>query len=178
METMIDDDINYQLEFLEKNGFFESTKCDVALVFRELDSIIGTELVFNEYIETLDELHFLSLLTMITEGKDDKYIEIPESHLSNYTFIMKMFPDVTPNREYVNPILDWYEEKHILEIIKNYEIFEGDLIKNVNKIINFIDELNEGYIIKNNLRIVDLLNKIKKQLTREIISTESLYLKL
>jgi hypothetical protein len=63
-------------------------------------------------------------------------------------------------------------------MITTYEIFEGDLIKTVNKIINFIDELNEGYIINNNLKMVDMLTKIKTQLTREIISTESLYLKL
>jgi hypothetical protein len=184
METMIETEINTQLKYLEMNGYFNpetnelTSKGQVGLVFRELDSIIGSELVFNEYTDALDDIKYLSLLTMITEGKNDKYIEIPETHLVNYTFVTKTFPDIQPNREYVYPILDWYHGKHISEMITTYEIFEGDLIKTVNKIINFIDELNEGYIINNNLKMVDMLTKIKTQLTREIISTESLYLKL
>jgi superfamily II RNA helicase len=184
METMIETEINTQLKYLEMNGYFNpetnelTTKGQVGLVFRELDSIIGSELIFNEYTETLDDVKYLSLLTMITEGKNDKYIEIPETHLCNYTFVTKTFPDIQPNREYVYPILDWYHGKHISEMITTYEIFEGDLIKTVNKIINFIDELNEGYLIKNSLKTVEMLTKMKEQLTREIISTESLYLKL
>jgi superfamily II RNA helicase len=184
METMIETEIRIQIEYLNKNGYFNidtnelTIKGNVGLVFRELDSIIGSELIFNEYIDTLDDYKYLSLLTMITEGRNDNYIEIPETHLSNYTFVTKNFPSIIPNREYVNPILDWYDGKHISDLITTYEIFEGDLIKTVNKIINFIDELNEGYIINNNLRIVDMLIKIKERLNREIISTESLYLKL
>ena len=184
METMIETEINTQLKYLETNGYFNpetnelTMKGQVGLVFRELDSIIGSELVFNPYIEQLDDVKYLSLLTMITEGKNDKYIEIPETHLPIYSFITKTFPDIQPNREYVYPLLDWYHGKHISEMITTYEIFEGDLIKTVNKIINFIDELNEGYILNNNLKIVEMLTKMKTQLTREIISTESLYLKL
>lgn len=184
METMIETEINNQLKYLEMNGYFNpetnelTTKGQVGLVFRELDSIIGSELIFNPYTETLDDIKYLSLLTMITEGKNDKYIEIPETHLPNYTFVTKSFPDIQPNREYVYPVLDWYHGKHISEMITTYEIFEGDLIKTINKIINFIDELNEGYILNNNLKVVDMLTKMKIQLTREIISTESLYLKL
>ena len=184
METMIEIEINNQLKYLEMNGYFTpetnelTMKGQVGLVFRELDSIIGSELIFNPFTEVLDDVKYLSLLTMITEGKNDKYIEIPETHLANYTFVMKTFPYIQPNREYVYPILDWYHGKHISEMIKTYEIFEGDLIKTVNKIINFIDELNEGYLITNSLKTVEMLTNIKQQLTREIISTESLYLKL
>jgi superfamily II RNA helicase len=184
METMIDTELKNQIKYLEMNGYFNpdtnelTVKGQIGLVFRELDSIIGSEIICNEYTDTLDDIKYISLLTMITEGKNDKYIEIPETHLPVYSFITKMFPDIQPNREYVYAILDWYHGKHISEMIITYEIFEGDLIKTVNKIINFIDELNEGYIINNNLKIVDMLTKIKIQLTREIISTESLYLKL
>jgi hypothetical protein len=184
METMIETELKNQIKYLETNGYFNpdtnelTVKGQIGLVFRELDSIIGSEIICNEYTDTLDDIKYISLLTMITEGKNDKYIEIPETHLPVYSFITKMFPDIQPNREYVYAILDWYHGKHISEMITTYEIFEGDLIKTVNKIINFIDELNEGYIINNNLKMVDMLTKIKTQLTREIISTESLYLKL
>jgi hypothetical protein len=67
---------------------------------------------------------------------------------------------------------------HISDIINKYSIFEGDLIKTINKINNFIEELNEGYIMKNQLKTVEMLNKIKERLEREIVSTESLYLRL
>jgi superfamily II RNA helicase len=182
LETFITTDLNEKMDYLTKNGFFENNeitlKGKTALLFRELDNVIGAELVFSVFVDTLDERKYLSLLTLISEGRNAETFEIPESYIEIYHFVDEMFPEIIPNREYVFPVLDWYDGSPISNIINNYKIFEGDLIKTINKINNYIDELNEGYILKNNLKFVEMLNSIKNRLQREIVSTESLYLRL
>ena len=182
LESFITIDLNTKMTHLTKNGFFENNeitlKGKTALLFRELDNVIGAELVFSVFVDTLDERKYLSLLTLLTQGRNSDTFEIPETHIEIYHFVDEMFPNIIPNREYIFPVLDWFDGSPIVNIINNYKIFEGDLIKTINKINNFIDELNDGYIMKNNLKFVEMLNKVKNRLQREIVSTESLYLKL
>jgi superfamily II RNA helicase len=182
LNTFIVEDIKNTIKFLTENKYFEDEKLtlkgQVSLTFRELDNVMGAEIVFSEYVDTLGDREYLSLLTMITDGRNSDQFEIPEDHIPIWSFVESMFPNHVPNREYIRPILDWYDGSHISDIINQFGIFEGDLIKNINKIINFIEELNEGYVLKNTLKYVEMLNKIKDKLQREIVSTESLYLKL
>lgn len=181
LDVFIKYDIENKLEFLTKYEYFDdkvlTLKGNVALLFRELDGIMGAELIFSEFVDELNENEYLSLLVLSTEGRDIDS-EIPKDTVDIICFVNEMFPNHVPNREYVNPIRDWYDGKHISDIINQYKIFEGDLIKNINRIINYIEEINEGYIMKNNLSKVEMLNKIKDRLQREIVSTESLYLRL
>jgi superfamily II RNA helicase len=181
LDVFIKHDIESKLRFLTKYEYFDekvlTLKGNIALLFRELDGVMGAELIFSEFVDVLDENQYLSLLVLSTEGRDIDS-EIPKDTVDIICFVNEMFPNHVPNREYVNPIRDWYDGKHISDIINQYKIFEGDLIKNINRIINYIEEINEGYIMKNNLSKVEMLNKIKDRLQREIVSTESLYLRL
>jgi antiviral helicase SKI2 len=181
LDVFIKNDIESKLGFLTKYEYFDekvlTLKGNIALLFRELDGVIGAELIFSEFVDELDENQYLSLLILITDGRDIDS-EIPKDTIEIISFVSEMFSYHIPNREYVNPIRDWYDGKHISDIINQYKIFEGDLIKNINRIINYIEEMNEGYIMKNNLSKVEMLNKIKNRLQREIVSTESLYLRL
>ena len=182
LDVFIANDIKYKFKFLSKYKYFNeegvlTTKGNIALLFRDMDSVIGAEIVFSDFVDMLNEDKYITLLTLITEGKS-KENEIPEDHIEVLSFVDEMFPTIRPNCEYVYPVLDWYYDKHIAEIITEYGIFEGDLIKYINKMIRYIDEINEGYIMKNNLKMVEMLNKIKGKLQRDIISNESLYLRL
>jgi superfamily II RNA helicase len=182
LESMVHTDIQEKIKYLTDNKYFEDEKLTLkgqaSLTFREMDNIMGAEIIFSDYVDGLKEREFLCLLTLITEGRNRENYEIPEPYVPILGFVDKMFPEHVANREYVYPVLNWFDGTHISDIINQYEIFEGDLIKNINKIINFIEELNEGYIMKNNLQVVEMLNKIKERLQREIVSTESLYLRL
>jgi superfamily II RNA helicase len=182
LDGIIRMNIQQKMKYLNDHNYFENDnltlKGQIALLFREMDNTMGAEIIFSEFVDALSEREFLCLLTLITEGRNRENYEIPEIFIPILSFVDKMFPDHVSNREYVYPVLNWFDGTHISDIINQYEIFEGDLIKNINKIINFIEELNEGYIIKNNLRIVEMSNKIKERLQREIVSTESLYLRL
>lgn len=182
LDGSISSDINSKIKFLNDRGYFSDGKLtqkgNVSLLFRELDNVIGAETVYSEFVDNLEERKYLSLLTLITEGRNSETFDIPDDVVDIYSYVDEMFPDIIPNREYINPVLNWFEGMHISDIINKYSIFEGDLIKTINKINNFIEELNEGYIMKNQLKTVEMLNKIKDRLEREIVSTESLYLRL
>jgi superfamily II RNA helicase len=180
LEEFIQHEISQKSEFLIKNHYLSNNKLTlkgtIATLFKEMESTIGTEIVFSEYVDHLDEKEYVSLLVFISEGSDSENFEIPHQHV--YEYVTRNFHQITPNRKDAWAIQEWYEERHITEITKQYNIFEGDLIKIIHKIINYIDELKEAYILKNDLKKVELLVGIEKKMEREVVSTESLYLKL
>ena len=70
----------------------------------------------------------------------------------------------------------WCNNKSFSEIIKEYEIFEGNFIKNMQKIHNIVQELN---MVAETLEDHDLLTKIQNIETliiKDIVDAKSLYL--
>jgi len=179
MDTFVDRQIQRRYSFLEENGYLSDNqltpKGQTSQCFKELNNIVGTEIVFSDSCGSMDERRWITLITMITETGGNEFFETPYPDVTQY---LESNFDLSLNRKDVHPVLDWYDHKHITEIIKQYSIFEGDLIKTVQRIINYIDEFKEAYVYVNKLNIVTTLENIKKILEREIVSTESLYLKL
>jgi superfamily II RNA helicase len=180
MDTFVDQQIKIRRRFLVDNGYLSNDnqltqKGQTSQSFKELNNIVGTEIVYNDACCSMDERRWITLLTLITETGGNEFFETPYPDVTRY---LESNFDLSLNRKDVHPVLDWYDRKHITEIIKEYSIFEGDLIKTVQRIINYIDEFKEAYVYVNKLDIVTRLGDIQKVLEREIVSTESLYLKL
>lgn len=179
MDNFVEMEIQRRYRFLEENGYLSekqlTQKGRTSLYFKELNNIVGTEIVFSDVCCSMDERRWITLLTMITETGGSEFFETPYSDVTQY---LETNFDLSINRKDVHPVLDWYDRKHITEIIKEYSIFEGDLIKTVQRIINYIDEFKEAHVYVNKLDIATMLENIQKVLEREIVSTESLYLKL
>jgi len=179
MDTFVDREIQRRSVFLEENGYLSDNqltpKGQTSLCFKELNSIVGTEIVYSDICDSMDERRWITLLTLITETGGNEFFETPYSDVTQY---LETTFDLFLNRKDVHPVLDWYGHKHITEIIKEYHIFEGDLIKTIQRIINYSDEFKEACVYMNKLNIATMLETIQKKLEREIVSTESLYLKL
>jgi superfamily II RNA helicase len=181
IDNFIDIEIEHRYKFLEEKGYIMNNELThkglTSLHFKELDIIVGTEIVFSEFCLSLgdNDRKFVTLLTLITQGGGNEFFETPYPDITQY---LESNFSIMLNRKDVYPVLDWYDQKHITHIIKEYKIFEGDLIKTVHRVINYIDELKDAYVYVNKLSIVDMLERIQKILEREIVSTESLYLKL
>jgi superfamily II RNA helicase len=64
LESFLGMDINDKIKFLTDKGYFQekelTLKGKVGLIFRELDNIIGSEIVFNEFIDQFDDKKFLT----------------------------------------------------------------------------------------------------------------------
>ena len=181
MDSYVDREIERRRQFLEENGYLTvpdqqlTEKGQTSLCFKELNSMTGTEIVYSDLCESMDERRWITLLTLITETGGNEFFETPYSDVTQYlesTFNMSL------NRKDVYPVLDWYDRKHVTEIIKEYRIFEGDLIKTVQRVIHYLQEFKNAFVHRNQLNKATLLESIEKVLEREIVSTESLYLRL
>jgi superfamily II RNA helicase len=182
LEYYVDDIISQNIEYLQKTNYLTSMditlKGEISLVFRELDNLIGTNFVYATSLINLTENELLCVLVLLTKGKESnekmsdwicKTINFVEENITSSTDL---------NKEYIYPVFDWYNQKSITDIVTNNNIFEGDLVKIINRIINYIDELVVAFTLKNNLNIIVLLINIKQKIERDIISPESLYLKV
>ena len=180
VDHFVDHEIQRRCKFLEENGYFSdqqqlTQKGLTSLYFKELNTIVGTEIVFSDACCSMDERRWITLLVLITETGGSEFFETPYPDVTQY---LESTFDLALNRKDVHPVLDWYQHKHITEIIKEYSIFEGDLIKTIQRILHYMDEFKDAYVHVNKLNIVTMLTNIQKELEREIVSTESLYLKL
>lgn len=187
MDHYVDLEMNKNFTFLKNNGYINednnlTDKGKISLFFKELNPLIGSEIVYKNDL-VLNDRQYLTLLIIITPGGNgsenhEEFCEIPYQNVIEFIHYLESKIEFNINRRDLYPILDWYDQKHITEIIKEYKIFEGDLVKTVHRIINFLEELKEAYIYINNLNIIKMLETIKNSLQRDIVSTESLYLKL
>jgi len=180
MDHFVDHEIQRRCQFLEDNGYFSdqqqlTQKGLTSLYFKELNTIVGTEIVFSDACCSMDERRWITLLVLITETGGSEFFETPYPDVTQY---LESKFNLFLNRKDVHPVLDWYQHKHITEIIKEYNIFEGDLIKTIQRILHYMDEFKDAYVHVNKLNIVTMLTNIQKNLEREIVSTESLYLKI
>ena len=180
--TNVTQSITNIINNLESGGYFcetgLTTKGQISLQFSEMEAIPGAEIIYSGLVEKIDEEQWIVLLTLLTDGRNTDEFDIPKNCKDIYIYLDTFKLKKELNKQYVYPVLDWYNGKEMHAICTDDDVFEGDLIKIVNKIINFIDEFINGFLLKNNLEMVKLLEHIRENLKREVISNESLYLKL
>jgi len=186
MDHYVDFEMDKKFTFLKNESYIDENnnlteKGKVSLFFKELNPLIGSEIVFKNDLD-LDEKEYLTLLIIITpcggSQNVDDFFEIPYENVIKFIRFLESKVEFIINRRDIYPILDWYDHKHITDIVKEYKIFEGDLIKTIHRLINILDELKEAYLYRNNLSIINQLETIKNALQRDIVTTDSLYLHL
>ena len=77
----------------------------------------------------------------------------------------------------IEPIKDWVNNVNINIILKNYEIFEGNFIRNVIKLSNIMEDIIKISLLLEKIDIVEKLSNVNELLIKSIVSIESLYLK-
>ena len=190
LNNYIRSEVDNQIKILKKEGFITddnqlTQKGQIAIKITELDSITTTNILVSEY---LDELFYtknyykiLALFTLLCDGNGNDDYEIQEAYHDVLKFIREI-GDIKINRELLCPVLDWYDGKYSRNIVEIYEIHEGDLIKSINKIIHLLDEVVQIFMQLNKVEYIDIITEIKNKLIgepgRNIITMESLYLKI
>lgn len=183
-------EVDNQIRILKKLRFITDDNQltqygQIAIKINELDSITTTNILVSEYLDglfyTKNHYKILALFTLICDGKGNDDYEIQEAYHDVLKFIREI-GDIKINRELLCPVLDWYDGKYSREIVETYEIHEGDLIKSINKIIHLLDEVVQVFILINKVEYIDIITEIKNKLIgepgRNIITMESLYLKI
>jgi superfamily II RNA helicase len=190
LNNYIRSEVDNQIRILKKLGFITDDNQltqygQIAIKISELDSITTTNILVSEYLDglfyTKNHYKILALFTLICDGKGNDDYEIQEAYHDVLKFIREI-GDIKINRELLCPVLDWYDGKYSREIVETYEIHEGDLIKSINKIIHLLDEVVQVFILINKVEYIDIITEIKNKLIgepgRNIITMESLYLKI
>ena len=78
--------------------------------------------------------------------------------------------------QFVDIVWLWSNNKSFTEIIKEYEIFEGNFIKNMQKIQNIVNELNTVAEILEEHDLLKKLQNIESLIIKDIVDAKSLYL--
>jgi len=190
INNYIESNVKYQINELKREGFITSEntltlKGQIARKIKELDSISTTKILVSDYLEMLFQNKktnkILALFTLLCDGKGNDDYEILDEYYDVLKFIREQ-GDILINRELLYPVLDWYDGKYSREIVQTYDIHEGDLVKSINKIIHLLDDVIQVFMLINKIEYIDTITEIKSKLvgdhTRNIITMESLYLKI
>jgi len=190
INNYIETNIKNQVDLLKYEGFINdenelTQKGQIALKIKELDSISTTNILVSDYLDELFQKKkinkILALFTLLCDGKNNDDYEILDEYHDVLKFIREQ-GDIVINRELLYPVLDWYDGKYSREIVETYDIHEGDLIKSINKIIHMLDDVIQVFMLLNKIEYIDIITEIKSKLvgdhTRNIITMESLYLKI
>jgi superfamily II RNA helicase len=186
----IERNVNNQIDMLKNEGFITednmlTQKGQIARKIKEIDTISTTNILVSDYLDMLFQQKklnkILALFTLLCDGKDNDDYEITEEYHDVLKFIREN-SNILINRELLYPVLDWYDGKYSRDIVETYNIHEGDLIKSINKIIHLLDDVIQVFMLINKIEYIDIITEIKNKLigdsTRNIITMESLYLKI
>lgn len=189
--------LNLQLNLcniMEKNGFIMNNvitqKGIIAACMNECNSLLITDMLFNNLFDDLTCEEIAGLLAIFVD--DNKESEIDTSDLiskniskkiNNVKSIIEKYKNIEGQTNienndfwnislhYVDPIFMWASGNNISK-----EIYEGNFIKGVIKVINIIKNLITMCEIYENYNLANKLLLIEPLLIREYVTTSSLYI--
>lgn len=80
--------------------------------------------------------------------------------------------------EMMEPIMKWLEGEHLSLICSEYELFEGNFIRSIYKMINIIDEWLSMAIYCQHTEMIEKMMEARQEMIRDTILSDSLYLRL
>lgn len=159
----------------------------------EANLIILTEILFNKWMDTLDENGIIGLLSIFVES-DDIELDLDETYLDeNLIDILKKVKGLViswiEQEDRVNIHSEWNITYNFIqiaywwsfgtkfeEIKEYYDIYEGNFVRNMIKIYNIIRELIVICDITHDVELLQKLGRMKELIIRDIVNLDSLYL--
>ena len=80
--------------------------------------------------------------------------------------------------EMMEPIREWLEGADISSICRTYDIFEGNVMRAVMKMLNMMDELLTMAIYCQHVEQIEKIMEVRGRLVREGMNSDSLYLRI
>ena len=163
--------------------------------FNESNELLMTEMIQQSIFKDLEQNEILSILSIFCDDFDkendyyisdlvvsdnckDKLNKIKSIHndLLNSTseFCIQYQPEIS--LQFTDIVWLWCNNKPFSEIIKEYEIFEGNFIKNMQKIHNIVQELNTVAEILEDHELLKKIQNIETLIIKDIVDAKSLYL--
>lgn len=164
--------------------------------FNEANELLMTEILQRELIEDLKPIEIISILSIFCDDYDkennffisdlvvndktkDTLTKINNIHneLLDLTHKDNIHYKPEISLQFIDIVWLWVnEEIHFNKIIEDYQIFEGNFIKNMLKLQNIIIELQKVSEIIQNHNLINKLRNIDQLIIKDIVITKSLYL--
>ncbi len=178
-----------------------SLKGILATEVNEGHSILMTEIYTREMFHLLSGKEIVILLSCFLERKEkEKQTYFSELQLSSKLkeqikkvellaeeyrgleekWIEKEYDDGYWNLscEMMEPIMKWLDGEHLSLICSEYELFEGNFIRSIYKMINMIDEWLSMAIYCQHTEMIEKMMEARQEMIRDTILSDSLYLRL
>ena len=209
LDSYINKEIKDVLSILHKFNYIDSItdiseenvriKGLIANEINECNELILTELIYNNYLDSIDFKNLAALLSIFCDSKpvgnndnlaseayypDDfkDYIEYVNlicndytTHENNVRLNVNYSWDI--NLYMIEPTYKWMDGYDFEQVCKEYNLFEGNLIKDFLKIYNISAEVEKAAEILNKTHLQVEAAKIRDIVVRDIVNIESLYIK-
>ena len=185
---------------IDKNSFdinnkLLTVKGIIASEINECNEIIISEIISNNLLDKLTPIEIISVLSIFaSESKEtddeillsdlkvseiiidtiSKIIKIDED-LSNKSFNYKVLYQNNISLEMVEISNEWATNGKMENIYALTDMFEGNFIKNMQKITNIVQELINVFEIIQKPEIITKLQEISPLILRDVVSFTSLY---
>jgi len=171
----------------------------VANEINECNELILTELIYNNYLDSIDHKSLGALLSIFCDSKpvgsnDNLASEayFPDDFKDYVDYVNLICRDYTThennlrlnvnycwniNLYMIEPTYKWMNGYEFEQVSREYGLFEGNLIKDFLKIYNISAELEKAAEILNKTHLQVEAAKIRDIVVRDIVNIESLYIK-
>jgi superfamily II RNA helicase len=186
-QTMIHEQYQSSYDELVHMGYIQegslTQKGVIASHIASGDEILLTELILNERFLELDLPSMASVLSIFcddTRGDECEMGTLPSEvyRLIDWIFELNQKEETTLTDKFAYVVYLWISGKSYFEILPHLPTFEGDFIRAMLKFSHICDELLKVCEIMQFSVLEKKLIDIKSLLVRDIITSDSLYLKL
>jgi superfamily II RNA helicase len=172
----------------------------IACGIQECNGILMAELIESGLLDNLDYMELASVLSLFSDTKPiDKHLEdldddnIPDVLYKIIDFIrnianewetdqimnkLSINMDWQINMYIVGAVYRWMNGDNIKNIIDYYNVFEGNFIKDMLKIYNIAGDLIDMAKIMEKNRLSIEASKVVKNILRDIVNVETIYVKI
>ena len=147
-------------------------------IFKDIaqDELLSILSIFCDDFDKENEYYINDLV--VSDNCKDKLNQIKSIHndLLNSTseFCIQYQPEIS--LQFTDIVWLWCNNKPFSEIIEEYAIFEGNFIKNMQKIHNIVQELNTVAEILEDHELLKKIQNIETLIIKDIVDAKSLYL--
>lgn len=197
--------ILYQFGYLKKNDPSSLTCSDLTLKgilateVNECHPILLTELYTNDLLQSLSGNEIIAVLSSFHEKKDSENgILIDDlnvstivrstmyeaNNIANKCILIETKEDYgidgfwNMSTQMIEPMTRWIEGENASVICSEYGIFEGNFIRSVLKTANMLDEVLSMATYCQHTEMVEKIVEVRSRLIRDLVISDSLYLRL
>ena len=197
--------ILHQFGYLKKNDPSSLTSNDLTLKgilateVNECHPILLTELYTKDLLHSLSGNEIISVLSCFHEEKESDHsvsidnlrVSIPVrsvvsevNEIANHCISIEMKEDYgidgfwNTSTQMIEPMTRWIEGENASAICSDYGIFEGNFIRSVLKTANMLDEVLSMATYCQHTEMVEKIVEVRSRLIRDLVISDSLYLRL